>query len=335
VIAKKILIFLAINLVIAFAAGMASPSLTNGAGYVRAAAVLDFVDSADPNQDLRVILGDSRSECCVAGSDLGFVNLSYQGATPVEGYYLLKRMTDRGLRIDSLILSFGPFHIFTQDVFHSQTRYFGLLDQAYLDEVMALAAEHQDAEYLEYHWQALEALDEKAPWIPDRLKFRLVNVASIHRTINSVLQQSLSRVTDPEGQHTLRAQMEEKNRHASPEDRLNRYDASPESQKPAARSPVNEFYLSRMVELARQHGIRVHFLVMPFNRDVAHPGKDYYARYYAILDKAGLQGCYDTGHWWPNDLFSDEHHLNVEGTAKLGEVLGRPLGFCDWPPAGT
>ena len=126
--------------------------------------------------------------------------------------------------------------------------------------------------------------------------------------------------------------MEDRSHHAQPEDQVNPFDASPESEKPNARSPVNEFYLSKMVELARHRGIAVNFLVMPFNEDVAHPDKEYYERYYAILDKAGLHGCYNTGHWWPNELFADEHHLNVEGTAKLGaELRNEPRSYCHWP----
>lgn len=328
--ARKILIFLAINLAIALVAGIAPPSLTNGEDYLRVATVHDFVESADPDSPLKVILGDSRSDCCVSASEIGFINLSYQGASPVEGYYLLRRMIERKLHVDSLILSYGPFHIFTQDTFHSQTRYFGLIDDEYVDEVLDQAAELNDTEYLEYHWQALEVLDAKAPWLPDWLKFRLVNVASIHRTLAAVWRQASSRILDPEDRNSIRAHMEFKLHNAAPPNRINGDDASPESLKPNAVSPINEIYLSKLVALAKHHGVDVHYLVMPFNRDVQHPDKSYYERYYTTLEEAGLHACYDRAHWWPNQLFADTHHLNVEGTTMLSVELRKPLSFCSW-----
>jgi hypothetical protein len=327
---KKILIFFAINLAIALVAGVAPPSLTNGEDYLRVESVHEFIESVDPHSSVNVILGDSRSDCCLAAGDIGFVNLSYQGQSPVEGYYRLKRLTDRGVRVESLILSYGPFHIFTQDAFHSQTRYFGLIDHHDLDSVLDQAAELGDTEYLEYHWQALEVLDAKAPWLPDWLKFRLVNVASLHRTIAAIWRQLRSRVTDPEGRDSLRAHAQFKLYHAVPPDRVNSGAAAPESIKPDAVSPINELYLSKIVALARDHGMGVYFLVMPFNRDVEHPDHGYYERYKATLEKSGLEGCYSKARWWPNQLFADTHHLNVEGTSKMSAELRKPLSFCHW-----
>jgi hypothetical protein len=325
---RKILIFLAINAVIATLAAMAPLSLINGEGYIRVEEVYEYIESAAPGTELNVILGDSRSDCCVAAKDIGFINLSYQGASPVEGYDVLKRLLERGIRIDKLILSYGPFHIFTQDAFHAQTRYFGLTDSRYTDSILQLAAELDDQEYLDYQWQALEVLDREVPWLPDRLKFRVVNVMTIDRTIKAAWSQSLRRLTNPEQQDALRAEIGRKFYESTAPDRINYGAESPEHEKPDAASPVNEIYLSKLVELAKQHEIAVKFLIMPVNRDVSQPPETYYDRYLTILEEAGLKGCYGPIYRWPNELFADTHHLNVSGAHKFQSVLRKQLDYC-------
>jgi len=325
---KKISIFLAINLIIAMLAAMAPLSLTNGDGYVRVDAVYKYIESVVPGNTLNMILGDSRTDCCVAAKDIGFVNLSYQGATPVEGYDVLLRVLERGVQVDKLILSYGPFHIFTQDAFHAQTRYFGLTDGSYTDSILEQATELNDTEYLDYQWQALEVLDDSASWLPDWLKFRIVNVMSIDRTIKAVVRQSLRRLTDPAGLNATRSEIERKFYDSTAPERVNNGWESPEFEKPDAVSPINEIYLKKLVELAKAHGIAVNFLIMPFNRDVSHPEQAYYDKYHSILDEAGLEGCYGPVYWWPNDLFADTHHLNSTGAGRFGAELRHQLKYC-------
>lgn len=324
----KILVFLAINAVIATLAAMAPLSLINGAGYIRVEEVYEYVESVEPGTELNVILGDSRSDCCVAAKDIGFINLSYQGASPVEGYDVLRRLLDRGVRIDKLIISYGPFHIFTQDAFHAQTRYFGLTDSDYTDSILQLAEELDDREYLDYQWQALEVLDREVPWLPDRLKFRVVNVMTIDRTIKAAWSQSLQRITQPEQRDALHAEIERKFYESTAPDFVNYGTESPEHEKPHATSPINEIYLNKLVELAKENGIGIRFLIMPGNRDVLQPPEAYYDRYLAILDQAGLEGCYGPMKWWPNELFADTHHLNVDGADRFQSVLRHQLEYC-------
>ena len=325
---RKILIFLSLNLAIAALAARAPLSLTNGAGYVRVEEVYSYIESVEPGTELNVILGDSRSDCCIAAGDIGFINLSYQGASPVEGYDVLMRLLERGVQIDKLIISYGAFHVFTQDAFHAQTRYFGLTDSGYTNSILELAEEHDDREYLEPHWQALEVLEQEAPWLPDSLKFKAVSVMTIDRTIKAAWDQTLQRITQPEQQEALQAEIARKFFESTAPNYVNYGMESPEFGKPDAISPVNEIYLGNLVELAKSNDISIHFLIMPANRDVAHPPTEYYDRYLATLDDAGLAGCYGPMLWWPNELFADTHHLNADGAQRFKSVLHHELDYC-------
>jgi hypothetical protein len=327
---KKLFVFAAINLVIAGIAAMAPPSLTNTDDYARTAAVHQFVETEPPGTTVNAILGDSRSDCCIAAQDIGFVNLSYQGASPVEGYYVLHRALERGVRFDRIMLSYGPFHIFTQDAFHSQTRYFGLVDEGFLDTVLEQAQELDDREYLQYNWKALEVMDDAMPWLPDWLKFRLINVASMNRTLAAFGRYAWKEISASEVVDVAHADPLLTLHTATPADRQNVGGESPEYEKPNAISPVNELYLRKIVDLARENHIDVHYLVMPFNRDVLHPDKAYYDHYYRILEDAGLTGCYGPAHWWPNEFFADPHHLNVQGARRMAAKLHDSLSYCSW-----
>jgi hypothetical protein len=103
---------------------------------------------------------------------------------------------------------------------------------------------------------------------------------------------------------------------------------SPEFEKPDARSPVNEFYLGKLVELARLHDIKLSYLVMPFNRDVSHPEPEYFQTFADILKHAGFAHCASPPLWWPNDLFMDSNHLNALGVEEFNSKLLSGIEYC-------
>jgi hypothetical protein len=331
VIVRKLTAFIGINLVIAAAASLAPPSLTNEQEYRNVAIVHEFVESVTSVEPLNIILGDSRSDCCIAARELGFVDLSYQGASPVEGYYILRRLIERDVPLGEVLLSYGPFHIFTQDTFHAQTRYFGIIDREYAGRVLDQAIELGDAEYLDYQWKALEVIDDSLPWLPDSAKIRLVNVLSIDESIEALIEEFRARLSA--GGSAFAGE------DVSPgSERLYEMDAvgwvntvdelSPEAEKPSAVSPINEIYLKEIVELAHSENLKVGFVVMPFNKDVQHPAREYYDRYFALLRRAGLGACTGQEYWWPNELFADGHHLNADGAHKFSKTLAHHLQFC-------
>jgi len=325
--AKKLVLFFVINAVIVVLAASVPPSLLNEE-YADVGVIFDFIESVEPGDRLNVILGDSRSELRVNARELGFVNLSFAGATPVEGFYVLDKLVERGAKIEKLIISYGPFHIFSQDTFHPRTRYFALIDSKFSEDVLAEAVELGDEQYLNYNWPALEVLDEHLFWLPNAIKLRMVNVLTIDETFSSVARAFIENYAAPRSAEAASGQVFEKLYSVGVPDFINTEPASPEAANPTAESPINERYLGRLVELARSRNMKLSYLVMPFNKDVAHPDAGYYDKYYSVLRSAGLAHCVNPAVWWPNELFIDSHHLNASGVARFNDGLAGRLSFC-------
>jgi hypothetical protein len=90
----------------------------------------------------RVILGDSRLLAAYRPSqvtDVPSVNLAVGGGTPVEAYYLLKRLVDKGVSIPAMVISFTPTHLTGYNSFHSRTLPFDVLNPGELDDLVAFA----------------------------------------------------------------------------------------------------------------------------------------------------------------------------------------------------
>jgi hypothetical protein len=323
---KKLLIFTLVNLCIAVLAAMAPIALIGGGEYERQRVVFDFVESVQPGQHLSVIVGDSRAECCLPAADLGFVNLSLAGGAPPEGYYLVRRLLDRGARIDRLVASFGGFHVHTQDAYYARTRYYGLIDRAFIDEVNRKIVELDDAEYRRYGWKALETIDAKLSFLPEAAKFGIVNVLSLDTTIKGAIR-GVRRRLDPATEREV-SDPRFKLREISTAQSVNEEPDSPESQRPDADSPVNGHYLSRLAALARENGIAVYFLNMPMNAEVAQPPQQYFHRFDDVIARSGFSGCYSGVRFWPNALFWDPSHLNADGAARLRAELAPGLSYC-------
>jgi hypothetical protein len=323
---KKLLLFTLINLCIAVLTAMAPIALIGGGEYERQRVVFDFVESVQPGQHLSVIVGDSRSECCLAAADMGFVNLSVAGGAPPEGYYLVRRLLDRGARIDRLVVSFGGFHVHTQDAYYARTRYYGLIDRAFIDEVNRKIVELDDAEYRRYGWKALETIDASLSFLPEAAKFGIVNVLSLDTTIKGAIRGARRRL-DPATEREV-SDPRFKLREISTAESVNDEADSPESQRPDAASPVNGHYLSRLVALARENGTAVYFLNMPMNAGVTQPPQQYFHRFDDVIARSGFEGCYSGARFWPNTLFWDASHLNADGAARLRAELAPGLSYC-------
>jgi hypothetical protein len=321
---KKLLIFVLINLAIAGLAAMAPIALIGGGEYERQRVVFDYVESVRPGQQLNVIVGDSRSECCLPAAEMGFVNLSLAGGSPVEGYYLVRRLLDRGARIEKMIVSFGAFHILSQDTYYSRSRYYGLVDGAFIDEVNRKITELDDAEYRQYGWKALESIDASLPFLPEPAKFAIVNTLSIDSTIAAAIRGTQRRL-NPATRREI-ADPRYKLQEIATADFVNDAPASPESAKPQA--PVNEYYLARLASLAREHRIAVHYLAMPLNGGVTQPPEGYFRLFSSVIERSGFAGCYSGVKFWPNELYWDPAHLNTAGTGKMKRELAPGLSYC-------
>ncbi|MFN8394761.1 MAG: hypothetical protein U0176_08835 [Bacteroidia bacterium] len=86
---------------------------------------------------VNLVLGDSRPEMGLASQHLRAWNYGLGGTSPVEGYYMLKQLQD--VPIDTLYLSYSPYHFHYQDCFHNRSEHFGFIDPGYIAEVESLS----------------------------------------------------------------------------------------------------------------------------------------------------------------------------------------------------
>jgi hypothetical protein len=143
-----------------------------GAEYARWEAVFGKVrELKTEKQAVNLVIGDSRPEMGLASKPLRAWNLALGGTSPVEGYYMLQQL--REVQIDTLYMSYSPFHFHSQDCFHTRAEYFGFVEQAYLDTVVAQGKAAGDTTYDWNNWVWLDDLDKNfpAPWVQRQVRY--------------------------------------------------------------------------------------------------------------------------------------------------------------------
>lgn len=329
--AKKLTLFTLLNLAIALLIASVPRSFTAGVEYERHRVVFEFIDSLEPGREVSIILGDSRSECCLEAEKHGFVNLSIGGSTPVEGYYVLSRILDRGAILDRLVISYSPYHVSSQDTFDSSSRYFDLIDFHFIENVRSAARRLEDGEYArESRWSALRKIDGLAPLLPDDLKFKMIDVISLPEMVGRRLREELS--GSAPGRSSLVA-----------DPRLKLHRAAPGLQRPVdaesreylarnSRSPVNELYLAKLLSLARRGAGHVAIAFLPMNGSVRQPDESYFERTRALYLEAGYAVCLGPIVFWPNEYFYDASHLGSKGVDRFDREGMPNLRYCEMNP---
>lgn len=127
----------------------------------------------ETKQPVNLVIGDSRPEMGLASKRLRAWNYALGGTSPVEGYYILQQL--REVPIDTLYLSYSPYHFHFQDCFHTRSEYFGFLDQRYVGEVEAYSKSIGDTVFQMNNWAWMDDLDSNfsMPWIQRQLRYLL------------------------------------------------------------------------------------------------------------------------------------------------------------------
>lgn len=92
-----------------------------------------------------IVIGDSRPEIGFVDSTLQFTNLSLGGSTPLEGYETLMKL-DLSL-IDTAIISYSYYHLFTQDCFFRRALPSGFISKETEIEVKNMIKEFPKTSY--------------------------------------------------------------------------------------------------------------------------------------------------------------------------------------------
>lgn len=293
-----------------------------GHEYARWEILFERMSKAGADAAPNLILGDSRPEMGLTATKLRAENFGLGGTSPVEGYYFLREMADR--RIDTLYLSYAPFHLQSMDCFYTRSDYYDFVEEDFIAEVVEKAEEMKDSTFLRHNWAWLDVLERDFPWRPTR---ELVKYVPSIRNMKN-WRWHFDEGTDFEGQlkkdqFSFLVGAEECPRDsAAPEMALE------EEFGKFQASPVNDHYLQRLVELAKERKIQLVWVNMPLSQTTMQPGWKYFGDFEAYLKTRLPKGTpivpFTT---YDHCEFRDFNHLDRDGAAKFTRAMKALLKF--------
>jgi hypothetical protein len=175
------------------------------------------------------------------------INLALGGATPIEGYFVLKNYLRLNKKPKMILLSYAPFHFEKQDWYWTRTLNWGLITSVESDEVMDKAKSLNDLKIMGFR-------RKKEYWKYDPYQ----NIAEMkagftrkrwltNKVTMDYLIESRGHIYFGRGQ---------KNSKPFAETRSGKFSVS----------VILDYYLKETIRLSNEHGIKVFYYTMPLNR---------------------------------------------------------------------
>lgn len=272
-----------------------------------------------------VIFGDSLVLDGIEPERLGpgVINCAMNGSTPIESYFLIRRLMKASARPKAVILSYNPYHFVHPDFYWENTVKFGLVNGAEGDEVMDHIIELKDK----------ELISGLGIWnLEQRLYSFLLSRGFPPYYLSSLYAEPFG-VRKRENEEALKVIAQTKGQYFFPQADGSKDLNADTKLKAFAVSPVIDYYFHETLNLLKKENIPVYFYAMPINESsVPHldPGVlKAYQDYLENLTKADSQfhilSSLRTVYPWK--LFSDYAHLNQKGAlrfnAEFAEILNR------------
>ena len=295
-----------------------------------------------------IILGDSRAVVAFEPRMYRekYYNLALGGGTPIEAYFILKKILDNN-QLEKVIISFAPMHFEFSDIFFERTlKYNFFTSVSELNEVMclskklnnkffinssadmelrelenerkfpkdldveyALVAAETDNKYLnkqDYYMNFLKALMTYYKF-PYFYLGELKNLTNLKYGVNKKIY---NEIKENKGQYffgTLK-ECSELNLEAS--------------RNTFIRSPVMLYYLNQILKMANEHNIQLFYINTPFNKSSYKKMNDEYIQGYTNYFES-IKSNYPNFYWsedifnYEDNCFGDPSHLNPKGVQKF------------------
>lgn len=271
------------------------------------------VISSSDSRYTTLIVGDSRSKAGIIPSHLNealqpAINLSLGGATPVEGYYSLKKYLANNRAPTNIVFSFAPFHLIEQDTYWLRTVKFDYLDFAEYREIEQTYADlgiENKSGHNNYFVYAINPLNYTT---------ELLNGVNNNRSkINEVVSKNMVRDRGHfffgRGKFSVGLN-NETNFDAFKEDRL------------------IDYYFNKMLDLAQVNKINIYWYTMPFNKSSCNRTRASFIKAYeTYVNKTITQHggrVLNNTPCWPNTYFGDPSHLYA-GSRVASRLLSDSL----------
>ncbi|MEN1786264.1 MAG: hypothetical protein AAGF77_14170 [Bacteroidota bacterium] len=273
------------------------------------------------------IIGDSRAISGIDPKMLGsdYYNLALGGGTPMEGYYMLKRMLQNGLAIDTIIVSYAPIHLEQSEMFWDRQVKYGFYTPAEVKEIFNVINEDNE---VFWHYEGAETFksSEKEKY----LRRAYLTYAKFPTELRTELSKSLLL----RGYTNYKVYGDIKQRKGSFDfgKAQGSHDLNVEALRQNFRpKKVINKSLQLLFTLAKEHHIKVIFSSMPMNKSsfvaLHQDYKEGVLEWEAALknNHPEVEFLYDALGYYEDRLFGDGSHLNALGRQQFTLDLKRRL----------
>lgn len=278
------------------------------------------------HESKNIILGDSRAVAGFYPDSLGseYYNLALGGGTAIETYYAFQKYIENQ-KVDTLIISFAPFHLEMADSFFERTIKYDYLS---IDQALEVnqVAKAQNEIFWKFNDETTERFSQygiprrvysiKFKWLFDyrfELKRALLNpmqyvknqeIYKLFETQKGYFQYGTKSYSDGINQEAIR-------KHFIP-------------------SKTLTFYLKKLISEALRHGATVYYISTPLNQSSCDQIKPSYVKGYELF-MTDLKHEFAKVKWKgelhciADDYFGDPSHLNSKGVIEFGKLVGHIL----------
>ncbi len=269
------------------------------------------------------IFGDSAVMDGIQPEKLGpnVINGAMMGCTPIESYFLVRRLLKAPARPLAVLLSYNAYHFVHPDFYWENTVKFGVISGREADEVMGQILELNDK----------ELLTGTSLWhLEQRLYSFLLSRGFPSYYVSSLFAEPYG-AREQENEEALKVIAQTRGQYYFPQADGSQELNADTKLKAFTVSPVVDHYFRKTLDLLKKENIPVYFYVMPINdSSVPHLDAGVIKAYREYLEgftqedsQFHILGPWQTVYSWK--LFSDYSHLNIKGTLRFNHEFSRIL----------
>jgi hypothetical protein len=257
----------------------------------------------------------------------GVINCAMMGCTPIESYFLVRRLLKASVRPQAVLLSYNAYHFVHPDFYWENTVKFGVISGAEADEVLGNIFRLKDK----------ELISGSGLWnLEQRLYSFLLSRGFPSYYFSSLVAEPFG-VRQKENEEALAVIAQTRGQYYFPQADGSKTLNADTKLKSFAVSPVIDYYFRKTLDLLKKENIPVYFCTMPINDySVPHldPGvfkayKDYLAGFVRDDPQFHIVSKLRTVYSWK--LFSDYAHLNKKGSLRFNRKFAKILNKASVP----
>ncbi len=254
-----------------------------------------------------IMIGDSRAQAGYIPNQLMkknyTINLAMSGSTPIEGFLILNRYLKHH-KLKKLIMSYGPFHLAKQDTYWEYTvkhKLFSYKEYYNIEHNSKLLKDISTLDNNKTFTDYYSPFKYSTNFINGLIEFRWLDYDNIIHTINE--NNGHFYHGQKNGSSGLTEEAKTDNFHYS---------------------KLINLYINKIINLAKNHNVKIYYYTMPFNETSYKNITDSYEKNYNnYIDSLNITNC-NKIFYMNNNQFGDESHLfkgSVETTKEIYQCI--------------